>query len=473
MSRSSSTFDVVCPQCNRTIVVNASQIGARCTCTDCLEEFVVVRPAQSASVTQEPVEENGSQTSPEQNPPGFDNELWEDDRKQLDALLNVEAGSSPEQVGESEPYDFTVACPLCDTRQDMSSERIGHSVRCPDCHSSYQVREPHRNRRRPRHISTEREDDELHLSDLPAVPPKKLQLDDYLEKPVMPKPGRPSAPAHVLTPEDAARDTLVRAEEELKARELDEPPLPPSPMMTGLFHFLQQPILLLRIFFISLGLWFELGAIQTALSLSGGGAMQQFGSVILRPVAAVFGALFAANVATTLIAILQDTAHGQDEITSLPGVNPVEWFFESWQVFVSLFLTWALAGIVTQVVYASTGSWNTAFWFGFVPAGFLLGTVFPIILLSFLENSTPFSSAVWQGLRSAAKQWLIFTVQALLVVSIGLVCCVARIRSSSGFWNFLLCVGMIVSSMLFFRLIGRLAWVCQEKMGDQEKSEVG
>ena len=465
MPRSSTTFDVTCPQCKRTIVVNQSQVGARLTCTECLEDFIVVRPAQSTIADREPlIGEDAADENPDPGSSG--DQLWEDDRRQLDALLNVTSGSSPEDPVSGAPYDFTVECPLCGTRQDMRSEQIGHSVRCPDCHSNYLVREPSRRRRRPRHPTTGAADDELQLSDPPPVPPKKLQLDDFLDQ--QPQPIRPSAsvPQRLRTPEDAARDTLVRAEEELKAREREEPPIPSSPMLTGVFRFLQQPILILRVFFISLGLWFELGAIQTALFLTGGGALQQFASVILRPIAVVFGILFAANVATTLIAILEDTANGRDEVVSLPGINPIEWFFESWQVFASLFLTWAVAGCVSQVVYATTGSWMTAFWYGFIPGGIFLATAFPVLLLSFLENNTPFSRAVWKGLLSAARHWLIFTVQALVVASAGLGLCAARIKSTSGFWNFMYCVGIVLASMLFFRLLGRLTWVCQDRLGE-------
>jgi hypothetical protein len=162
---------------------------------------------------------------------------------------------------------------------------------------------------------------------------------------------------------------------------------------------------------------------------------------------------------------------GRDELESLPSVNPVEWFFDSWPIFVSLFLTLALAGITAQAVYSATGSWTNAFLFGLVPAGILLSTVFPVMLLSFLDNNTPYSAEVMRGLQLAATSWLVFTLQALALAGAGIALLALRWNSLSGFINYLACAGLVILALLFFRLLGRLTWVMQEKLSQDESAK--
>jgi hypothetical protein len=169
-----------------------------------------------------------------------------------------------------------------------------------------------------------------------------------------------------------------------------------------------------------------------------------------------------------MLAIAQETAHGRDEMESLPGINPAEWFFESWPLFASLFLTCAPAGVLAQSVYAASGSAGTALSVGFVVAGVLLVTIFPFMLLSFLENSAPFSAAVWKGLQLSGRYWFLFTVQSACLVTIGLGLVVLRGGSSSGVLNFVICAGLVVVSMLYFRLLGRLTRICQDKSAEEE-----
>jgi DNA-directed RNA polymerase subunit RPC12/RpoP len=404
-----------------------------------------------------------------------DHATWENDRRQLDALLKVDATQSNNRPDRDELYDFTITCLLCGTRQEAKSEQVGHSVRCPDCHSKYKVREPSHKSRRPRKAGATPDDEEIRLSEPDSALPTKADFRRTTDRSApspQPVPSRvPSQHAAILTPQDASRDTLARAQKELEEQLRVQPPLPGSPMTCGVFRFLQHPTVVLRIFFIALAWWLELGAIQAAVDLTHAGPIQQFASVILRPFALVFGLLLAANFAMLLLNVAQDTSHGRDEIENLPGANPVEWFFDSWPILISLFLTLALAGVTAQAVYSATGSLTNAFLFGLLPAGFLLATIFPVILLSFLDNNTPFSSDVLRGLRLAAASWLVFTIQALVLASLGIGLFAWRWSSSSAVVNFGICVGLVVLSLLFFRLLGRLTWACHEKLTQETEAQ--
>ena len=496
MSRSSTTFDVTCPQCKSDLTVNEGQVGTRITCSNCLEEFVVARPARpdkpkatppispaasnhvatskAGASDSIPVDEDlfdsGDDGPTALNPNDSDN--WDDDRRQLDVLLKVENTSGGAPPASNAPYDFTVACMLCGTRLEAKSEQIGKKMQCPDCHSTFDIREPSRKSRRPR-VPVVSESEELRLRDLDPGLPTKTDFRSNVEpisrntSPTPPStrdvPKRPS----IMSVEDASRDTLARAQQELEQELKVQKTLPRNPMTAGVWRFLRDPTLILRIFFIAMAWWLEFGAIQAAVDLTQGGAIMQFASVMLRPFAVVFGLLLAANFASLLINLAQDTSNGRDDTESLPSVNPVEWFSESWQVFVSLFLTLALAGVVAQGAYMSSGSWTNAFMFGLVPAGLLLATVFPVILLSFLDNNTPYSSTVLRGLQAAANSWMVFTIQALGLAAIGIGLGVLRWNSTSSILNFGICIGLVLVAMLFFRLLGRLTWACQEKLSQE------
>ena len=58
--------------------------------------------------------------------------------------------------------------------------------------------------------------------------------------------------------------------------------------------------------------------------------------------------------ANPLLAIMHETAAGKDEIEGFPGVQPVEWFFESWPVTASLFLVMVLPAIAAQAAFRSS-----------------------------------------------------------------------------------------------------------------------
>lgn len=469
MSRPVTTFEIACPQCQRRLVVNLSQVGARATCTDCLEDFLVPAPPR-------PVPKGTEKIASEDSSPESD--VWADDRKQLNTLLGKAPGPSPpaapSPAASSEgtspeaapPYDFAMACPLCGTRQDLHSEQIGRAVQCPDCHSKYRVREPEFRFRRPRGKNQTPQGDELQLQDLVSETAVHSAMRDLLDEAATSIPRATTSPdeppRHLRSPKEISNELLAAA-----SREEDrdpEVPLPQRPMTERVLKFLLHPIYLLRLIALAFAVWVEWGAIEAAIGLADAGPIQQFGSVILRPFSLVFGLLMAANFATSLLAIMLETAAGKDEIEGFPGVQPVEWFFESWPVTASCFLVMVLPAIAAQAAFRISTS--AAFACLALPGIILFPTAFPVLLLSFLENSTPFSRTILQGLHLAGRHTALFVLQAtgLSLVSWGLLG--VRLNSHSSVVNFLAAVGLVLAASLYFRLLGRLTWVCQDRMAD-------
>lgn len=491
VSRSHSIFEFPCPQCRRPQRLHVSQAGTRVTCSDCLEEF----PVPVSSVYQPPATAAGGNKTPPADlertesrgaeSRGPRSEEWEQDRQQVRAALgkasvppsrkpDSESPATPRPTTPqperqpdpaSEPYDFAMACPLCGTRQDLRSEQIGMPVQCPDCHTKYRVREPNLRFRRPRTQASDPVSDDFQLADVAPTDVKNAVMRDLLREAarqpeVTTSPDGPPPP--MAAPDVIAREMLDQARDATTP----EIPLPSRPMIDRVFVFLWRPIYLLRLAGMAFGIWLEWGAIESAAHLADAGPLHQFGSVILRPLALVLGLLMAANFATVMLAILHETAAGKDEIEGLPGLQPVEWFFESWPVTASFFLVMVLPALAAQGVHSVHGATWTAFLCLAGPGVCLFPTVFPILLLSFLENSTPISPAVLRGIRLAGRQTAIFIVQAAALTAICWSMIAGRIVSNSSFLNYLAAFGLVVAASLYFRVLGRLTWVCQERMAE-------
>lgn len=469
-------FQVTCPNCKQAFAVQESQIGTQTTCSNCLQDFVVERSTETRGGTsQNPLQEAGKGLAGSAKPGQDAEDLWAEDRLQLAELLNGPAPRREPTIGADQPYDFTVACPLCGTRQEARSEQVGRNVRCPDCHSDYPLREPAIKARRQRHATTEHDDRELRLSEPVPTPVKAAMFRDVRDQiaaqSVLPVVPSGTQRPRTITPQEAARDTFSRAERERNEQPDEEPPLPREPMKTGVLRFLQSPAMIVRIFFYSLGLWLECAAIQAAIHLTDSGPIEQFFSVILRPFSLIFGILLAANFARQLLTVVRDTVLGHDDIHSPPGANPADWFVESWPMFASLFVVLLLPAIAAQGMYIASYSLLSTFLIGAVPASLLLGTVFPIVLLSFLENSTPFSREVLRGLQLAASYWTTFIFQGSILAAIGQFLIAIRLAGSSGVLGFVVGAGAIVAGLVFFRLLGRLTWVSQVKLAEEQAAQ--
>lgn len=60
----------------------------------------------------------------------------------LGKFLKGERPAALKTAPPSNRYDFTVTCDVCGTRSDVNSDLIGRHLRCPDCHTSFQVQAP-------------------------------------------------------------------------------------------------------------------------------------------------------------------------------------------------------------------------------------------------------------------------------------------------------------------------------------------
>mgnify|MGYP000851706957 FL=1 len=160
--------------------------------------------------------------------------------------------------------------------------------------------------------------------------------------------------------------------------------------------------------------------------------------------------LLGSSVALT---ILRDTSYDNDNVERWPGLS--EGFGDAFFLIASVLISAGLGALVAKLGGPLS-----------VPMASGLGLVllFPIILLSMLETNSPinpFSLAVWQSVVASWRAWAMFYLVTLLggAAMVAVFTIVAR--------QFHLVGGCLVAGplaalgwMIYFRLLGRLAWFC-------------
>ncbi len=480
VTRSDKTITVKCPQCQAAVSVQPSQIGSRLTCSDCLEDFVAqpaspatVKPSRTGTVpAAEPDDEALRRLL---NPEFASAESARDTIKLEDDLARDDYPTKKRRVLEQD-YEFSVHCPICNTRLDVHDGLIGKKLKCPDCHTPFPIRTPLPEKRRPKTPpSSQDHDDEFQLSaphdsSSTASPFHSLARDlvSAAEADIARQEPKPrSAQSKPGPPRDPVLDSLQKARVALQEEEVKErPQLPRAPFRTGLLKFLLDPLSAARLIVLALLLFVELGAIQAAIVTTDGEGLSQFASVLFRMFAFAFGAVLATNLAVSMLGILQDTSNGLDAIESWPDVNFLEWIGDALYLFSGLFLSVFPAFAVAKIL-SLLGAPDAVFWgLAIVGSACAVALLFPFLLLSLLEAASPvmpFSRPVMRSLGLATGRWITFTILSILVVGAALGVGAVRILRHD-FWmlNLLLAALLILLGAIYFRLLGRLTWCCDE-----------
>ena len=477
MNRPPQTIQVNCPQCQAARNVPAAAAGTTITCPDCLEEFVanpaatLITPTSSPTAAGVPPQDGHDDDALDRllnpnldTPPADPNTIRLEDDPAMDAA------PKKKPVLESD-YEFSLACQICGTRLDVNDSLIGKKVKCPDCHSPIAVRTPSPDKRRaPFHTSeSNADDDDFGLGNLPATESLPSQYSSIASDLVAKAESEviQNAPVASTVVRDPVLDSMQRAKESLdEADEQERPTLPNAPLFTGVIKFLLDPITIARLLVLSVVCFIVLGAAQAAIETADEGPQSQFMSVLWRMFAIPTAAMFLANLSVSLLGILQDTANGKDKIESWPDINFLDWLGDAFYVFSAMFVAVfpaCAAAKLLDLVGAPAGM----FWFVTI-IGIALGVtvVFPFVLVSMLESGSPLSivsTPIRRSLRLASGSWIVFTVLSAVLVGAAL-----GVGAARGFWpnstimNFLFAFLLIVVFALYFRLLGRLTWCCDE-----------
>ncbi|MBC8875500.1 MAG: hypothetical protein H8E44_39240 [Planctomycetes bacterium] len=483
-----SSIRFECSSCGGRVKVPPGQAGQKCQCPKCSAEIVAPgeadqQPARSGQVIEDDffAEDFVAQPAPApiQAPTQTQSQEKAQYRAEPDAPPAQESpASQPSEsktsrqaprksssaVAQTQQQEFGIECWLCGTRMYATLDQVGKKVKCPDCHSMVMVNVPKKPPEPTQH--REREDqDEFGLSEPVERPPNEYLpreelAPDSVDSPASAKPApeeasspRPTGNAMV----DMARGVMAKAEAEVEAEERARPKLPEQPFKTDVLSFLLDAAGAARWVVLTLMGHAFVASLHGAFALAGGGGMQQFLAVFLSVIVIGLGVAFALLASACSIAIVQDTTNGYDKIEQWPGVNIGEWMFDGFYVINSLLAAVAPGALPVYLLSSN----ETAIY-----AGTLTGVaLFPILLLSAFEQASPLgfaSPAIWKSLGARTSRWLKFYLLSagLAVLGVG----AGWLMATDSFFLWGLSTAILSAiAMVYFRLLGRLAWCLSEE----------
>lgn len=501
-----ANIPVICPLCGTRMYATKDQMGQTMICPDCLESVVVPhrspppepKPSRSGSDPRAPSSANpaageSSAGKPEPRDPGEgergpnnSDDSESDDYKLADAIklpphLSVSKGLGhlidryiepppDDDASEEKPTErdldpavppapppeersFAIKCPVCDTMLQVTEEEIGTEKKCPDCFSFIEIRRPPPKRPRVNPVvESDETDEEFTLSD-------PVSLDIY--KPT----------AGDSEPRTVGEEALRNARRAGAQRATAAPDSDLSPLWTGMFDFLYDPVTIVRIAIpgILLGGLMKLAFVVAGAAFSPN-PMHQFLGMIGSVAAVVLGVITISLASTNFLTVLQQSAEGVGRIERWPENNLIEWLAESIPVLMAIFFA-AAPGMLPILLFAGIRT-------DLALVGLLLGgslyLFFPITQMSILESAsvaTPISTPIIDSLREQFLFWCTFYIMTFfltLAVAITL-SFVSLSHPTAG----VVALGIFMSfaGMLYARLLGRLVWACRTRFVNEDEEE--
>lgn len=413
------------------------------------------------------------------------------------------------------PKEVAVECRLCGTRILAPLEKVGQKVQCPDCYSENLVPEPpgvqpsrgptlddaptfalSEEVARPRYrplVVPRGEDAALAVFEEGGAA-RRVPRGDEVRMDV--SPGQP-------TPEDGDELTLAPPEERVTVEPtlsvvhapeesvdslydgryddgLVDGGLDPSdpeawrraPLMLGIVGFLLHTEVWPRWAAYAVGLtiveamgrtvvWAAAG--QSALAL----ALIPF---VLGPVALVV-AFWVIPLAAMLMAVIEETANGGDEISEWPSWDFFQWMWPTLQLGTAM-LVGAMPGLVIASLLLAEGGGRMPGSMGLdwprltLPVVLSWWLLLPPLLYSMLVEASlarMLSPMVWRTMQQVPDAWLLYYVESLVLLlplAMGLALLQAELWVLVPLGSALVIACLLVAA----RLLGRLMWYCGQRV---------
>jgi hypothetical protein len=414
----------------------------------------------------------------------------------------------PPPVAKPKPTQVAVVCQLCGTRTYAPLEKIGQTIKCPDCHTLNEVpplKEPPAVKTAgPTLEGTE----EYGMSDVverPKYRPLQATRGEYevlsaldpasvehrLTVPgQQPRKARPAATATAepapdeevslspavervtveqipvnyveIEPEDAMYDGRY---EDGAIGDAVDPKAPDAwkraPFVYGILGILWQPAVVMRLigFGVWLGIMAALARLWVAMARDDGQG-QIFALLIMWgaiPVGATWLVAFAAAVQS----IIEATANGETDVKNWPDWNVYEWFAASRFILIAAFIAGLPGGLLGAATLAASTNDPAMAAFGIAAPPVLSWMVlFPFVLYSMMVEDTVFAVASAEAFRSlqvAADGWVFFYMYsiALVLLAVG---AAAMMLVDQFLVGALGSCAMVAVLIVYARLLGRLMW---------------
>jgi DNA-directed RNA polymerase subunit RPC12/RpoP len=423
---------VECRVCGTRMYGGPEQVGHHLKCPDCGAR-TLLRPPPKPKPKSVPAAMEGEQY-----------ELWDVDSQPLPADLIAR-----------QPTYIAVRCRRCETLMYATEAQVGQTIACPDCGAKHVVPPPAKSKPKPSGVNLDAETPKLDPAAAPGTRPSVLPVA-----------------TRGMDFEEAQDAAFARAREKSqrtgKPMEIDRrgrPVMPRWPLLSGVLLFPFYAGCLTRWAALTLGLLLSgglmLDGIPAWVNWTGdvAGAKEAFGGLIETIIGAVCAVIWLAAASNILIAIVSQSAVGNDRIAEWPSMNFIASMSEMLPVGVAVIFTTAPGWMLGMLV--AREPWHLPVLMG---ASFLLG--FPITLLSQLANNSTWELIDLKVLGAMVRcplSMIVFYIEsaALAAVCVWAAIAVAPIHE----WLPLALAPLYLGCLLLYaRLMGRLAWRLSEKM---------
>ena len=408
-TKTSTSIPITCSTCQTRMFGDPDQVGQTLICPDCGAP-AVVPPAATVK-------------KPTAHPPG--NDIYP-----LCEEVQPASGNPPIE----EPTLIRVMCPRCNTILYATEDQIGRSLTCPDCTTSVVVPQP------PLQRPT---------IDVMAGAGVGYALADQPQASAV---SKPPPPPPVIHKPPAAVQSRRHFEPYFR-----RPILPRWPFFVGTFSFPfssdARAYALLMAIWAATSSWM---ASQSVLLANDTDGRSMFLGAMFSALTLISTVMLFAFAAASALAVTRDTAGGCDKISDWPGMLFVDWIGDPFYVF-NAFCASLAPGVALAWVLGRFDQPGEAA----IPACLFL--LFPFILLSTLETSSPLGLFSWPALQSLWQAWrgwaaFYLTTAGLLGVT-GFF--LNEAFSVDILWKFPVAAPILtVVWFIYFRLVGRLALYC-------------
>lgn len=418
-----------CLHCGTRLSAPRNAIGRRIECPDCR--------------TRTPVPEPPPPPKP-RRPAALDGPQYE--------LWGVDEAPLPADLLKQQQPRYRVACRRCSTEMDALPEELGSELVCPDCGTTTIA-----SAGRSTAASTREA----------AAGGRRDEVDDIqLDASSAPTP-RPTA--HLTALLDREQREVDRQRQEAQKRTAEARLRPPRlPLVTRVLAMLATSTVI--------GWWVGLSAMLFVVgvfaqpAVAGDAALGGFGAIYticFLVVAVILGSLWLGAAGAFWLAIITESADGHDRLHDPPTTDFVSWFDGAIYIVVAGSISLAPgSGIHAALVAADlpASQWT-------VVGAWLL--VFPLVLLSALEGCSPWavvSPRLFATLTRCPIVWLFFYVETALL-GVGVVGALAGMLTRPPWGPALAAPAAVGASLLYARLIGRLAWWLAEATSEFDITE--